>query len=192
MRANGARAGWPWSCGISSTWTGLGRHTDPPSRQGTRWLNALKTRVVDRLIDPGSEWRLHRHGYRHSALGDRLGEDEGVAQSDTLYRCLDKLLAHKKPFFSYLRARWQNLFGTRFEVLLYDLTRPSFESDPPGYGNRPFGYSRDKRFDCVQGVIALIVTPEGFPPPRLRGHGGPHRRQVYAARFLGSDRRTVG
>jgi transposase len=135
----------------------------PPSRQGTRWLNVLKTLATYRLIDPGSEWRLHRHWYRHSALGDLLGEDEGVAQSDTLYRCLDKLLTHKKRFFSYLRTRWQDLFGARFEVLLYDLTSTYFESDPIDTGKRRFGYSRDKRFDCVQVVIALIVTPEGFP-----------------------------
>ncbi len=135
----------------------------PPSRQGTRWLNVLKTLATYRLIEPGSEWRLHRHWYHHSALGDLLGEDEGVAQSDTLYRCLDKLLAHKKAFFSYLRGRWQDLFGARFEVLLYDLTSTYFESDPPGVGKRQFGYSRDKRFDCVQVVIALVVTPEGFP-----------------------------
>jgi hypothetical protein len=135
----------------------------PPSRQGTRWLNVLKTLVTYRLIDPGSEWRLHRHWYHHSALGDLLGEDEGVAQDDTPYRCLDKLLAHKRPLFSYLRTRWQDLFGARFEVLLYDLTSTYFESDPPGYGKRKHGYSRDKRPDCVQVVIALIVTPEGFP-----------------------------
>ena len=135
----------------------------PPRRQGTRWVNVIKTLVTYRLIDPGSEWRLHRHWYRHSALGDLLGEDEGIAQSDTLYRSLDKLLAHKKPFFSYLRARWQDLFGACFEVLLYDLTSTYFESDPPGYGKRKYGYSRDKRPDCVQVVIALIVTPEGFP-----------------------------
>jgi len=135
----------------------------PPSRQGTRWLNVLKTLVTYRLLDPGSEWRLHRHWYHHSALGDLLGEDEGVAQDDTLYRCLDKLLASKKPFFSYLRGRWQDLFGVGFEVLLYDLTSTYFESDPPQAGKRKFGYSRDKRFDCVQVIIALIVTPEGFP-----------------------------
>jgi hypothetical protein len=73
------------------------------------------------------------------------------------------LLVHKKPFFSYLRTRWQDLFGVRFEVLLYDLTSTYFESDPPEAGKRKFGYSRDKRFDCVQVIIALIVTPEGFP-----------------------------
>jgi transposase len=100
---------------------------------------------------------------RHPSQIPQHTTDEGVAQSDTLYRCLDKLFAHKKPFFSYLRERWQDLFGVRLEVLLYDLTSTYFESDPPGYGKRKYGYSRDKRPDCVQVVIALIVTPEGFP-----------------------------
>jgi transposase len=63
-----------------------------------------------------------------------------------------------------LRQRWQALFDARFDVLLYDLTSTYFECDPPEVGGkRKFGYSRDKRFDCVQVVIALIVTPEGFP-----------------------------
>jgi transposase len=75
-----------------------------------------------------------------------------------------KLLAHKQELFCFLRQRWQALFDARFDVLLYDLTSTYFECDPPEVGGkRKFGYSRDKRFDCVQVVIALIVTPEGFP-----------------------------
>lgn len=134
-----------------------------PSRKGTRWLNVLKTLVCYRLIDPGSEWRLHRHWFDHSAIGDLLGEDCTVAHSHTLYRCLDKLLAHKQALFSFLQERWVVLFGVRFDVLLYDLTSTYFESEPPEAGKRRFGYSRDKRSDCVQVVIALIVTPDGFP-----------------------------
>lgn len=135
----------------------------PISRQGTRWLNVFKTLACYRLIDPGSEWRLHRHGYEQSAMGDLLGEDFGLVQIDKLYRCLDKLLSHKEGLFSYLRQRGQALFDVGFEVLLYDLTRTYFESDPPGGGKRKFGYSRDQRPDCVQRVIALIGTPDGFP-----------------------------
>jgi len=135
----------------------------PPSRQGTRWLNVFKTLVCYRLMDPGSEWRLHRHWYEQSALADLLGEDFGLVQSDKLYRCLDKLLPHKQGLFSFLQQRWQALFDVRFEVLLYDLTSTYFECDVPETGQRKFGYSRDKRSDCVQVVIGLIVTPEGFP-----------------------------
>ena len=134
----------------------------PPSRQGTRWLDVLKVQVCYRLIDPGSDWRLHRHWYAHSALRDLLGTDR-VLTSDTLYRCLDKLVVHKRAFFSFLRTRWTTLFDARFDVLLYDLTSTYFESDPPFDDKRRFGYSRDKRSDCVQVVIALIVTPAGFP-----------------------------
>ena len=134
-----------------------------PSRKGTRWLNVLKTLVCYRLIDPGSEWRLHRQWYEQSAMGDLLGEDFALVQSDKLYRCLDKVLAHKEAMFSYLRVRWQDLFNVDFNVLLYDLTSTYFECEPPPGGKRKFGYSRDKRSDCVQVVIALIVTPEGFP-----------------------------
>jgi len=133
------------------------------SRQGTRWLNVLKTFVAYPLIDPGSEWRLHRQWYEQSAMADLLGEDFAVAHKDNLYRCLDKLLAHKAELFSFLRQRWETLFQAGFEVLLYDLTSTYFECDPPEAGKRRFGYSRDKRSDCVQVVIALIVTPAGFP-----------------------------
>ena len=135
----------------------------PPSREGTNWLNVLKTLASYRLIAPGSEWRLHRHWFEQSAMGDLLGEDIGLVQPNTLYRCLDKLIAHKQTLFGFLRERWKDLFGADFEVLLYDLTSTYFECDPPDAGKRKFGYSRDKRSDCVQVVIALIVTPDGFP-----------------------------
>jgi len=135
----------------------------PVNRQGTRWLNVFKTLVAYQLIEPGSEWRLHRHWYRHSAMRDLLGEGEALVQASRLYRCLDKLLGHKQALFAFLRERWQSLFSVGFEVLLYDLTSTYFECDPPEHGKRRFGYSRDKRSDCVQVVIALIVTPEGLP-----------------------------
>jgi len=137
----------------------------PASREGTSWQHILQTLVCYRLIDPGSEWRLHRHWFERSAMGDLLGEDYALVAKNSLYRCLDKLLAHKSALFGHLRQRWQDLFGAQFDVLLYDLTSTYFESVPPedDEDKRRFGYSRDKRSDCVQLVIALIVTPEGFP-----------------------------
>jgi DDE family transposase len=125
----------------------------------------LQTLVCYRLIDPGSEWRLHRLWFEHSAMGDLLDADYGLVEKNALYRCLDKLLAHKPALFSHLCQRWRDLFGISFDVLLYDLTSTYFESPPPedDADKRRYGYSRDKRSDCVQVVIALIVTPEGFP-----------------------------
>ena len=137
----------------------------PDSREGTRWSHILQTLACYRLIDPGSEWRLHRLWFEQSAMGDLLGEDFSLVEKNALYRCLDKLLDHKAALFSHLRQRWQDLFAARFDVLLYDLTSTYFESDPPDdeADKRRHGYSRDKRSDCVQVVIALIVTPDGFP-----------------------------
>src|SRR2546428_313995 len=135
------------------------------SREGTHWRHVLQTLTIYRLLDPGSEWRLHRQWFANSAMADLLEEDFGLAAKDNLYRCLDKLLAHREGLFQHLRQRWEDLFGVKFEVLLYDLTSTYFESDPPfpAQGKRRYGYSRDKRPDCVQVVIALVVTPEGFP-----------------------------
>jgi transposase len=98
-------------------------------------------------------------------MSDLLGADYSLVQKNALYRCLDKVLPHKRALFNHLTERWQDLFGARFDVLLYDLTSTYFESAPPEdkKDKRRYGYSRDKRPDCVQVVIALVVTPEGFP-----------------------------
>jgi len=137
----------------------------PDSREGTSWRHVLQTLTIYRLIDPGSEWRLHREWFKNSAMADLLGEDFSLAQKDNLYRCLDRLLEHRPALIRHLRRRCEDLFGVKFEVVLYDLTSTYFESDPPfGEGDkRQYGYSRDKRSDCVQVVIGLVVTPEGFP-----------------------------
>jgi transposase len=137
----------------------------PPSRKGTRWDGVLQILVTYRLLDPGSEWRLYRHWFEHSAMADLLGVDLELADIHKLYECHERLLEHRRDLFTHLTQRWKDLFNARFEVLLYDLTSTYFESDPPfpEGDKRRHGYSRDKRSDCVQVVLALIVTPEGFP-----------------------------
>jgi len=135
------------------------------SREGTDWEKVLRLLTLYRLLSPGSEWRLHRHWFGTTALADLLGVDERLAQDDTLYRGLDGLLEHKDALFAHLRQRWSDLFGAKFDVLLYDLTSTYFECAVPAEETDPrrFGYSRDKRSDCVQVIVALVVTPEGLP-----------------------------
>jgi len=137
----------------------------PPSRKGTRWDQVLFVLVAYRLLAPGAEWRLHREWYERSALADLLGADAALADIHTLYRCHDRLLTYKQQLFSHLVERWRDLFNISFDVLLYDLTSTYFEAVPSFSADdkRRFGYSRDHRPDCVQVVIALIVTPEGLP-----------------------------
>jgi len=136
----------------------------PPSRKGTQWDLILLILVVYRLLSPGSEWRLHREWYGRSALADLLDMDD-VIDDHALYDCHDLLLEHKAALFDHLVSRWRDLFNVNFDVLLYDLTSTYFEIDPPlsDEDKRQHGYSRDHRSDCVQVVIALVVTPQGFP-----------------------------
>ena len=137
----------------------------PASRKGTRWDEVLFVLVAYRLLAPGSEWRLHREWFERSALADLLGADFALAEIHKLYACHDRLLTHKQALFDHLVGRWRDLFNARFDVLLYDLTSTYFEADPPfpEGDKRRHGYSRDHRPDCVQVVIALVVTTEGLP-----------------------------
>lgn len=137
----------------------------PASRKGTRRDQVLFVLVAYRLLSPGSEWRLHRQWFARSALADLLGCDAGLADIHTLYACHDRLIAHKTAVFDHLVSRWRDLFNVEFDVLLYDLTSTYFEANPPfdEDDKRRYGYSRDHRGDCVQVVIALVVTPQGLP-----------------------------
>ena len=140
----------------------------PDSQKGTPWIKVLKTLVVYRLLDPGSEWNLHHSWFDRSAMADLLDDDFRLAAIDTLYRCHDRLIVHRDALFSHLKERWAGLFGACYDILLYDLTSTYFEVDANGPVTessrlKAFGYSRDKRPDCVQIVIALIITPDGLP-----------------------------
>ncbi len=138
----------------------------PASRKGTPWSDVLQVLATYQLISPGSEWRLHRQWFLDYAMADLAGGDFGLAEAHKLYAWHDMLLKHKQALFSHLTERWRDLFNASFDVLLYDLTSTYYEvnaSDLAEGSKRRHGYSRDKRPDCPQLVIALVVTPEGLP-----------------------------
>jgi len=135
----------------------------PDGRETVSWEKVLCLLVVNRLIDPGSEFRLHRQWFLASAMDELLGVDYRVADKDRLYRCLDRVLEHKQDLFVWLKQKWADLFQADFEVLLYDLTSTYFEGEMEQNPKAKRGYSRDGRPDCLQVVIALVVTPDGFP-----------------------------
>ncbi len=135
----------------------------PAGRESVSWEKVLRLLVVNRLLEPGSEFRVHRHWFVESAMDALLETDFAVAEKDRLYRCLDRIVPHKQELFVWLRQKWAELFQADFEVLLYDLTSTYFEGDMEESEKARRGYSRDSRPDCAQVVIALIVTPDGFP-----------------------------
>ena len=149
-----------WSqLGLDEFW----RQRLPEARESVSWEKVLRLLVVNRLLDPGSEFRVHRQWYVDSAMDELLQTDFTVAEKDRLYRCLDRVLAHKQELFVCLKQKWADLFAADFEVLLYDLTSTYFEGEMEQNPKAKRGYSRDGRADCLQLVIALVVTPDGFP-----------------------------
>ncbi len=135
----------------------------PEAREAVSWEKVLRLLVVNRLLDPGSEFHIHRQWFVDSAMDELLETDFAVAGKDRLYRCLDRVLKHKQELFVWLKQKWADLFHADFEVLLYDLTSTYFEGEMEQNPKAKRGYSRDKRPDCLQLVIALVVTPDGFP-----------------------------
>src|SRR5215472_7897534 len=145
--------------GLDEFW----RQRLPQGRETVGWEKVLRLLVVNRLLDPGSEFRVHRQWYVDSAMDELLESSFSVAEKDRLYRCLDRVLEHKQELFIFLRQKWADLFAADCEVLLYDLTSTYFEGEMEQNPKARRGYSRDGRPDCVQLVIALVVTPDGFP-----------------------------
>ena len=145
--------------GLSEFW----RQRLPEGREAVSWEKVLRLLVVNRLLEPGSEFRLHRHWFVESAMDSLLEADYAIADKDRLYRCLDRILAHKQDLFVWLKQKWSELFAADFEVLLYDLTSTYFEGEMEENPKARRGYSRDSRPDCLQVVIGLVITPDGFP-----------------------------
>jgi len=145
--------------GLDEFW----RQRLPEAREAVSWEKVLQLQVVNCLLDPGSDYRLHRQWYVDTAMDELLETDFAVAAKDRLYRCLDRILPYKQELFIWLKQKWADLFHSDFEVLLYDLTSTYFEGEMEQNPKAKRGYSRDKRPDCLQLVIALVVTTDGLP-----------------------------
>ena len=151
---------WLWDqLSLSPFWTA--KLAD--ERGGVPWARVLQVLVVNRLIDPGSELRIHRQWFLRSAMDELLGVDFAAAGKDRLYRCLDRLLAHKEAFCQWVAQQYKTLFDSSFDVLLYDLTSTYFEVLCEAIPKAKHGYNRDGRSECRQVVIALVVTTDGLP-----------------------------
>lgn len=127
------------------------------------WAKVVELLAVNRLCDPRSELYVHEKWFAQTAMDLLLDCDPAVAEKDRLYRALDRMGEHKPALERHLAQRWRDLFGASFDVLLYDLTSTYFEGEAEAVEKAARGYSRDHRPDCAQVVIALVVTPEGFP-----------------------------
>ena len=173
--------------GLDEFW----RQRLPEARETVSWEKVLRLLVVNRLLDPGSEFQVHRQWFVDSAMDELLEEDFAVAGKDRLYRCLDRVLEHKRELFVWLKQKWADLFQADFEVLLYDLTSTYFEGEMEQNPKARRGYSRDGRPDCLQLVIALVVTTDGFPLAYEVMNGNTSERTTLRT-FLDDIEKTYG
>ncbi|MCP4641565.1 MAG: IS1634 family transposase, partial [bacterium] len=135
----------------------------PPGREDLPWGVMACILTLARFCAPSSELHIADFWYGKTALDDLLDVPAEKINDDRLYRALDALLPHKDALFRHFQQVYGELFGTTFDVLLYDVTSTYFEGQAKGNPQAQRGYSRDKRPDCVQVCIALVVTPEGLP-----------------------------
>jgi len=135
----------------------------PQGKAEVPWFKVLELLTVRQLVAPGSKWHLHRRWFLSSAMDQLLEEDFAVAAKNRLYECLDRIDQHRAELFTHLQGRWKDLFGATYDLLLYDLTSTYFEGAMEQAPKAKHGYSRDKRSDCRQVVIAVVLSTEGFP-----------------------------
>ena len=133
------------------------------ARSPFKYSKVLKLLTVNRLIKPGSEFYIHHHWFDQTAMAALLDCDYEIASKDRLYRCLDRIVSYKDELCKYLTEQWQMMFNLEYDVLLYDITSTYFEGLCKRNPKAKFGRSKDKRSDCRQVLIALVVTPDGFP-----------------------------
>ncbi len=144
---------------LSSFWRGC----LPKGKVQVPWFKVLELLSVRQLVAPGSKWHLHRRWFLSSAMDELLDEDFAIAAKNRLYECLDQIDQHRAALFTHLQARWKDLFNATYDLLLYDLTSTYFEGEMEQAPKAKHGYSRDKRSDCRQVVIAVVLSAEGFP-----------------------------
>ena len=149
-------------------WRRLGLHQllkelFEPGKEQVQWELIACILVITRFCGNKSELEVAQRWYADSALEDLLGVAWRRVNDSRLYRGLDVLHAQKDALCRHLLERYKDWFGIDLEFLIYDITSTYFEGQAAGNTQAKHGYSRDKRSECKQVNIGLVVTPEGLP-----------------------------
>ena len=142
---------------------GLLEQIIPEGREEIPWPQMAAILTIARFCEPSSELHIEDTWYRTTALDDLLGVPPEKVHTDRLYAGLDRILPHKDALEQHLRKRLGDLFDLKYELLLYDITSTYFEGQCQANPQAKRGYSRDSRPDCLQVLIGLVVTEDGFP-----------------------------
>jgi len=145
--------------------------------------------TLNRLVFPLSEYAMP-DWIRRTALGDILGEDFTGLNEDALYRHLDRLHPNRERIESALAERERTLFNLDETFFLYDLTSTYFEGQAAANPQAQRGYSRDRRPDCKQVVVGLVLDRDGFPKAHEIFAGNRQDRSTVEAMLDSLEQRT--
>lgn len=145
--------------------------------------------TLNRLISPSSELAMP-DWVRRTAMGDILGTDLSELDEDQLYRNLDVLHPKREPIERDLATQERTLFNLDESFYLYDLTSTYFEGQAAQNRQAKRGYSRDKRPDCKQVVVGLILDRDGFPKAHEVFDGNVQDRNTVAHMLDVLEKRT--
>ncbi len=139
------------------------QRTIPQGKEDVPWAVMAQVLTICRLCNPSSELHIAEHYYKSTAMSELLGVPAEKVYDERLYRALDKLLPHKEALEKHLKSRLGEMFGLEYDLLLYDVTSTYFEGEAKANPKARRGYSRDKRPDCKQVCIGLVVSKCGMP-----------------------------
>jgi transposase len=135
----------------------------PRGGEDIPWARMALVLTICRLCNPSSELFIAEHYYQSTAMPELLGIPTEKINEQRLYRALDQLLPHKEALEKHLKNRLGSLFDLEYDLLLYDVTSTYFEGQCEANPMAQRGYSRDKRSDCKQVCIGLVVSKCGMP-----------------------------
>jgi len=135
----------------------------PPGREEVPWDLLACILALGRFCDPSSELHIEDTWYPRTSLPEMLGVGAEPGYVQRLYRTLDMLGPQKAAVEKHRKERWGELFSLDYDRLLYDVTSTYFEGEAKKNPQAKHGHSRDKRSDCRQVCIGLVVTKEGLP-----------------------------
>ncbi|MDR3077539.1 MAG: IS1634 family transposase [Planctomycetota bacterium] len=138
-------------------------HSLPRGKEKVGWDLTSLILIASRLLNPSSELDIAERFYKSTALPEILGVRPECVEDTRLYRGLDRLLEKKDELEIFLKERLGTLFKLEYDILFYDITSTYFEGAMPACPMAKRGYSRDRRPDCRQVVIALVVSRCGMP-----------------------------
>lgn len=145
--------------------------------------------TLNRLVFPLSEHAMP-DWIRSTALSDIVATDFSSLNDDALYRNLDRLHPHREAIERELGAREKSLFRLLDTLYLYDLTSTYFEGQAQSNPQAKRGYSRDKRPDCKQVLVGLVLDSDGFPKAHEVWEGNRQDRSTVKDMLASLEKRT--